>query len=103
MLFDQIGAARITEAFRLCGAVSTHMERRIGDLRTRDSGLANETTAADRLRIMRTIASGLLTGGKSTACSRGFEPGQGREVIRAVAEALIAISVRGRVPRSPRS
>ncbi|MGN6128581.1 MAG: serine hydrolase [Humibacter sp.] len=141
VLFDRLGPQRIAEAFRLCGAGATRMERRIGDSRAEGAGLTNETTPADLVAIMRRIVgSGMTTrtnaewmrdvlerqehprigsvvpdgvpwGSKAgdvpgiehdvafvgpagsrrylAVCTRGFEPEQGREVIRAVAEALL--------------
>jgi beta-lactamase class A len=145
VLFDLLGADAVAEAFRLCGARSTRMERRIGDPCAVRDGLTNETTAADLVTIMRVILGGELTssahaewmrhvlagqqhrriadvvpagvpwGSKSgdvagiehdvafvgnpgqrrfiAVCTRGYEPEQGREVIRAVAQALL--------PRTP--
>lgn len=141
VLFDRLGPAPIAEAFRLCCAPDTRMERRIGDPCAMRSGLTNESTPADLAAIMRRIVgSGLTTrtnadwmrgvleaqehprigsvvpdgtpwGSKSgdvpgvehdvafvgsagarrflAICTRGYEPEQGREVIRAVADALL--------------
>ncbi|GAB3808592.1 hypothetical protein GCM10028798_34790 [Humibacter antri] len=141
VLFDWLGPASIAEAFRLCRATDTRMERRIGDPCAIRSGLTNESTPADLAAVMRCIVgSGLTTrtnadwmrgvleaqeharigsvvpsgtpwGSKSgnvpgiehdvafvgpagsrrfiAICTSGFEPEQGREVIRAVADALL--------------
>jgi beta-lactamase class A len=141
VLFDRIGRPAIAEAFRLCGATSTRMQRRIGDQRAVRAGLTNETTAEDLVLVMAGILGGGMTtqrsadwmrevlagqehprigsvvsagtpwGSKSgdvpgiehdvayvgepvarrllAVCTRGFEPEQGREVIRAVAQALL--------------
>lgn len=141
VLFDRLGPDRIAEAFRLCGAARTRMQRRIGDQGAARAGLTNETTPADLVTIMRAIASAEVTepgsaewmrsvlqaqehprigtvvspgvpwGSKSgdvpgiehdvafvgpagarrflAVCTRGFEPEQGREAIRAVAQALL--------------
>ena len=142
VLFDLLGPEAIAEAFRLCGAERTRMQRRIGDPCAVRDGLTNETTAADLVTIMRVILAGEVTsrahaewmrhvlagqehrriadvvpagvpwGSKSgdvpriehdvafvgnpgqrrfiAVCTRGYEPGPGREVIRAVAQALLA-------------
>lgn len=141
VLFDRLGASAIAGAFRLCGATSTRMQRRIGEARAVRAGLTNETTAEDLVRVMAGIVGGRMTtqrsgdwmrevlagqehprigsvvpagtpwGSKSgdvpgvehdvafvgeprsrrllAVCTRGFEPEQGREVIRAVAQALL--------------
>jgi len=141
VLFDRLGVGAIAEAFRLCGADDTRMERRIGDPCAARAGLTNETTPADLAAIMRVIVEGELTSAGSTdwmcrvletqehprigsivapgvpwgsksgdvpgvehdvafvgqpgsrrfvaVCTRGFEPEQGREVIRGVADALL--------------
>lgn len=144
VLFDRLGAARIAEAFALCGAASTRMERRIGDPCAVRAGLTNETCAVDLVAIVRALVTGAVTnaehaewmrgvlagqehprigavlpsgvpwGSKSgdvpgiehdvafigdgdarrylAVCTRGFEPEQGREVIRAVAGALLTVA-----------
>ena len=145
VLFDRLGRAPIAEAFRLCCAQDTRMERRIGDPCAMRSGLTNESTPADLAAITRRIVgSGLTTrtnadwmrgvleaqehprigsvvpsgkpwGSKSgdvpgvehdvafvgpagsrrflAICTRGYEPEQGREVIRAVAQALLTADI----------
>ena len=141
VLFDRLGAAAIAEAFRLCDAVRTRMQRRIGDSVAVRDGLTNETTPEDLTLVMAGILGGRLTTGVNAewmldvlagqehpriggvvpagtpwgskagdvpgiehdvafvgepgsrrllaVCTRGFEPEQGREVIRAVAAALL--------------
>jgi beta-lactamase class A len=61
VLFDRVGPGRIAEAFRLCRATGSRMERRIGDPCAVRAGLTNETTAADLVAVMRAIISGRLT------------------------------------------
>lgn len=141
MLFDLLGPGAVAEAFRLCGAEGTRMQRRIGDPCAVRAGLTNETTAADLVAIMRVLLAAEVTtpahadwmrrvlagqehpriadvvpdgmpwGSKSgdvpgiehdvafvgdqgerrylAVCTRGYEPEQGREIIRAVAQALL--------------
>jgi beta-lactamase class A len=141
VLFDRIGPEPIAEAFRLCRAQDTRMQRRIGDPCAVRAGLTNETSAADLAAVMRAIVSGELTtrtnsdwmrevleaqehprigsvvpagvpwGSKSgdvpgiehdvafvgpassrrflAVCTSGFEPEQGREAIKGVAQALL--------------
>ena len=64
VLFDRLGAPRVAEAFALCGAASTRMERRIGDPCAIGAGLTNETTPADLVAIMRCLVTG--AGGRTS-------------------------------------
>ena len=141
VLVDRLGTPAIAEAFRLCGATRTRMERRIGDEAAVRAGLTNETTAEDLVLVMSGILAGRITttsnaewmrdvltaqqhvrigaavptgtpwGSKSgdvpgiehdvafvgegasrrllAVCTRGYEPEQGREAIRALAQALL--------------
>lgn len=61
MLFDLVGASAIADAFALCGAAQTRMERRIGDERATRAGLTNETTAADLVTVMHALLAGEVT------------------------------------------
>jgi beta-lactamase class A len=61
VLFDRVGPGRIAEAFRLCRATGSRMERRIGDPFAVRAGLTNETTASDLVAVMRAIVGGRLT------------------------------------------
>lgn len=70
LLFDLLGPERIAAAFDLCAAHRTRMERRIGDLEARDTGLTNVTTAGDLARIMAAIVSGAVANGEHTAWMR---------------------------------
>lgn len=67
MLVPLVGFEAINRTFESLGAADTKMQRLIGDLAARDSGLSHQTTAADLAVIMRKIAQGQAAGEKSTA------------------------------------
>lgn len=66
MVLELTGMEAAAEALELCGAASSRLERLISDHPARDAGFTHETTAADLVRIMRTIVSGAAAGPAST-------------------------------------
>ncbi|MHA7984302.1 serine hydrolase [Rathayibacter sp. CAU 1779] len=86
VLFDRLGPAPIAEAFRLCRASNTRMERRIGDPCAVRAGLTNETTAADLVAVMRGILSGALTTRTNSAWMRDVLEAQEHPRIGSVVE-----------------
>lgn len=66
LVLELTGMDAVADALQLCGAESSRLERLISDHAARDAGFTHETTAADLVRIMRTIVSGAAASPAST-------------------------------------
>lgn len=70
VLVDRIGLSAVADVLHRCGASSTRMERKIGDVAAARGGLTNEISARDAATIMRCIVAGEFTAAPSTAFMR---------------------------------
>ncbi len=67
-----VGFGAVNAVLTDLGAVSSKMERLIGDLAALDAGLTSEVTAGDLARIMHAVVGGLAAGPASTALMLEF-------------------------------
>ncbi|HWU46403.1 MAG TPA: serine hydrolase [Humibacter sp.] len=71
LLVGRVGLRRVQAAIARCCTAETTMRRLIGDAEAADAGLTNTVTAADLALLMHSIATGRITGARTTEFMRG--------------------------------
>jgi beta-lactamase class A len=70
VLVGRVGLRRVRAAIARCCTAQTTMARLIGDAAAADAGLTNTVTAADLAALMHCIATGRITGARTTEFMR---------------------------------